>query len=144
LPARARRLDTERMEPAPASHATHPETPVDAEADRRAVLTADLILSIVGLLLLVPGVLWLAWMGAWVGSVTGQCQFHACDDGAITLGRGMAGLGPVVVWGVALVASIVVLVLRRRASWIPPVAFLVAIAVLHAGAWIAEWGAGLR
>lgn len=122
---------------------TQPEAHIDVEADRRGSRSADLILTIVGLLVLVPAVLWLAWMGAWVGSVTGQCQFNVCNDGAIAAGRGMAGLGPVVVWVVALVASIVLLALRRRASWIPPIAFLVAIGVLYAGAELAEWGAGL-
>ena len=122
---------------------TQPEAHIDVEADRRASLRADLVLTIVGLLLLVPAVLWLAWMGAWVGSVSGQCQFTACNDGAIRAGTAMAALGPVVVWIVALVASIVVVVRRRRASWIPPIAFLVAIGVQNVGAWLAHWGAGI-
>lgn len=122
---------------------TQPEAHIEVEADRRASLRADLALTIVGLLLLVPAVLWLAWMGAWVGSVSGHCQLTACNDGAIRAGTAMSALGPVVVWVVALVASIVVVVRRRRASWIPPIAFLVAIGVQNVGAWLAHWGAGI-
>jgi hypothetical protein len=122
---------------------TQSETRIDVEPDRRAARTADLVATIVGLLLLVAGVLWLAWMGFWVGAVTGQCQYRVCNDDAIAAGMMMAALGPVVVWVVALVVSIVLLILRRTAWWIPPVAFLVAIAVLNIGAALAHWGAGL-
>ncbi|MBT2517691.1 hypothetical protein J7E29_09625 [Streptomyces sp. ISL-90] len=104
---------------------------------------ADLGLTIAGLLLLAPAVLWFAWMGAWVGSVTGRCQFNVCNDGAITAGIGVAAFGPVVVWVVALVTSIVLLARRRTAWWVPPIALFVAIGVLYAGAELAEWGAGL-
>ena len=121
----------------------HPDTDVDLDADRRASRTMDLTLTIVGLLLLVPGVLWLAWMGAWTGAVTGQCEFRGCDDGAIKMGIGVASLGPVVVCVVTLVASIVLLARRSLACWAPPFAFLVAYGVLHLGAWLAHRGAGL-
>ena len=122
---------------------THPEARTDVEADRRASRSADLILTIVGLLVLAPVVLWFAWMGAWTGAVTGQCGVNVCNDGVIKFGVGTASLGPVIVWALALILSIVLLVRRRRASWVAPIAFLVAIGVLNLGAWLTQWGAGL-
>ena len=120
----------------------HPETHIEVDADRRAVLRADLILTIIGLVLLLPFVAWLWWLGAWLGAVVSKCDGHPCNDAA-AVGMTTAALGPSIVWIVALVASIVLLALRRRASWIPPIAFLVAIGVHHAGAWFAQSGADL-
>jgi hypothetical protein len=132
-------LDTERMKSA---EGMEPETKLDVEAGRRASRMADLVLTIVGLLLLAPAVLGLAWMGMWVGTVTTRCGGYVCND-VVAAGIFTASFGAPIVWVVALVASIVLLVLRRRASWIPPIAFLVAIGVQFASAWLADWGAGL-
>ncbi|MEV1129269.1 hypothetical protein [Agromyces sp. NPDC049794] len=118
------------------------ETNADVEADRRASRRMDLVLTMVGLLLLAPAVLGLAMMGGWVGTVTVRCGGYVCND-VVAAGIFMAGPGGPIVWVVALVASIVVLARRRRASWIPPVAFLMAVGLLLAGAWLADWGAGL-
>lgn len=120
---------------------THPETHSNVEAaDRRAMLIADLILTILGLVLLLPYVLWLWWLGAWLGASVSRCDGHPCNDIAAA-GMATAALGPSIVWIIAVVASIVLLVLRRRASWIPPVAFLAATGVHLAGVWLANEGA---
>jgi hypothetical protein len=102
---------------------------------------ADLGLTIVGLLLLVPAVLWLAWASMWLGAVVSRCDGLPCN-GAVEAGMVTAAFGPPAVWVLALVASIVVIARRRRAWWIPPVALFVAIGVHHAGAWFAQWAAG--
>ena len=52
---------------------------VDLEADRRAMLRADLILTIVGLVLLLPAVLWLAWTAMWLGAVVSKCDGYPCN-----------------------------------------------------------------
>ncbi|HVL62131.1 MAG TPA: hypothetical protein VM430_12115 [Microbacterium sp.] len=130
-------VDTDRMEP---RASTHSEAHVDAEPDRRGTRTADLVATIIGLLLLVPWVLWLAWQGAWIGALTGLCQSSACRNDAIETGMAFAVYGPVAVWVLALVASIVRLALRRTAWWIPLVGFLLAIVVQRFGGWIAAGG----
>ena len=117
----------------------------EVEADRKASRRADLMLMILGLVLLVPAVLWFAWMSAWLGAVTGQCGgANVCNDDAISAGRVIAGLGPLVVWVLTAAVSIVRFVRGRTAWWIPPIGFLVAWGVLWTGAEIAHWGANLR
>lgn len=121
---------------------TQPQAHIDVESDRRGSRTADLILTIVGLLVLVPAVLWMAWTAMWLGAVVSKCGGYPCNDIEVA-GMAVAAFGPPVVWVIALVASIVLLALRRRASWVAPIAFLVAIGVNHAGAWLAQSGADL-
>lgn len=98
------------------------------------------MLTVVGLLLLVPAVLWMAWTAMWLGAVVSKCDGLPCNDTQVA-GMAIAAFGPPVVWVVALVASIVLLALRRRASWVAPIALLVAIGVNYGGAWLAQSGA---
>ena len=137
MPQRGARLDTERMESAAG---TQPEAHVDVEVKQRGSRSADLVLTIVGLLLLIPAVLWMAWTPMWLGAVVSKCGGYPCNDIEVA-GMAVAAFGPPVVWVIALVASIVLIALRRRASWVAPIAFLLAIGVNYAGAWLAQSGA---
>ena len=115
---------------------------MESERALPTVDRVDLAGTIVGLVVLAVAVGWLSWMALWVGSVTGRCegQVHVCDDGVIAAGVGIAMVGPLLIGVAALIVSVVRLAAQRPAWWVPPVAFLVAIAVVFGGAGIAHLG----
>lgn len=105
-----------------------------AAPSRRPVKVWDLVLTIVLLLLMVGGGLLLGLFGflllAFGGDSCGASS--TCDYGVMTTGAFAAVGGVALVGFLALVAAIVMLVLRRIAFWIP----LAGIALMIAAFWI--------
>nr|WP_240665820.1 DUF6264 family protein [Agromyces sp. LHK192] len=139
LPPERADPDTDPMNP---DAGAPPALMRDLEADRRRERRWNIATTTVALVLLIPAVLGLAWMGLWVQAVTGQCStFNVCNDGLIIAGTAVAMLAPIVLWFAAVVVSIVLIVRERWAWWVAPVALVVAYAVQWLGSGIAQWGA---
>lgn len=109
---------------------------------RRPVIVWDLVLTIVLLVLLVGGGLLLGFFAflllAFGGDSCGASS--TCDYDVMTTGAFTAVGGVVLVGFLALVGSIVLLVLRRTAFWVPLVGLVLMIAAFWIGASISSSG----
>jgi uncharacterized BrkB/YihY/UPF0761 family membrane protein len=98
-----------------------------APAQKPAVKVWDVILTI-GLILLggiIVGIL--VVFGALLGFASDSCNEISCSFTQIGIGIIVAVFAPVVIFLIATVISIVALVRRKRAFWIPLVGIVVAI-----------------
>ena len=104
-------------------------------APKRPVIVWDLVLTI-GLLLLMVGTalvaFFLSFFLAFAGDPCGSGI--TCDYDRMGTGMLVAMIGPLAVGLLALVAAIVVLVLKRIAFWIPLVGTVLIIGVFVGGA----------
>lgn len=102
---------------------------------KRPVVMWDLVLTIVLLVLLVGAALvasLLSFLLAFAGDPCGSGI--TCDYDRMGTGMLIAMIGPLAVGLLALIAGVVVLVLRRIAFWIPLVGIVLVIAVFVTGA----------
>jgi hypothetical protein len=108
---------------------------------RRTVRTWDLVLSIV-LLLLAAGVgLLLVVLSPFLVMASDPCgSGMQCDYDQMGVGFGVAVLGPLIVLVAGIVATVLLLVFRRIAFWVPLVTALVAAGVFVLGAAIVLGG----
>jgi len=86
-------------------------------------LVSALIISVIG-----------SALGASLIMVTDGCGATNCDGAQMGTGIGLAAIGPLVVFAIVLVCSIVFLVKRRRAFWLPLVGMPVSIVLVVIGA----------
>jgi ABC-type Na+ efflux pump permease subunit len=117
-------------------------TPTAAEpvSTRRPVKIWDLVLTIVLVLPLpVLGVL-TAIMAGLLVMVSDPCTAQTCDYARIDAGVIVAFIAPIVVIVLGVAASIIVLVLRRLAFWIPLTTALLAVAAWFVGFLLAGSG----
>lgn len=102
---------------------------------KRPVIVWDLVLTIVLLALMVGVALLASFLSFFLAFASDPCGAAVeCDTDRMALGMLIALLGPLAVGLVALIAAIVVLVLKRIAFWIPVVGIVLAIAIFVGGA----------
>ena len=109
---------------------------------RKPVDRDDSVMTIVGLLLLVPGVAGLAFYSVAVFFVSDSCGMPVteCNRELILAGHHIAKYGTIGIGLVALVASVLLMRSRRRAAWVPPVAAVLALGVFIGGGEFAKLG----
>lgn len=115
------------------------ETPVTAfpsePVAKRPVIVWDLVLTIVLLVLMVGAALLASFLSFFLAFASDPCGASVtCDTDRIAGGMLVAMIGPLAVGLLALVAAVVVLVLKRIAFWIPIVGLVLVIGVFVAGA----------
>ena len=102
---------------------------------RRPVVVWDLVLSIVLLVVLVGVALLASFLSFFLAFASDPCGASVtCDTDRMALGMLIAMIGPLAVGLVALIAGVVVLVLKRIAFWIPLVGTVLIIGVFVGGA----------
>ncbi len=112
--------------------------PVESRRPRR---TWDLVLSIVLLVLALGLGLLLFTIAPFLVMASDSCGASTvCDSGQIGAGFLVAWFGPAVVIVIGIVTTIILLILRRLAFWVPLTAALLAIGVFALGAVIVVGG----
>ncbi|MBO0984980.1 DUF6264 family protein [Rathayibacter sp. SD072] len=128
---------------APGRMPSGPGTPWTAARLRRPVRVWDLVLTIVllaGEFLLTA---LLSYFGLFLAMASDACMGgNDCDSGLIGGGVLVAAGGVWIGMLVALVVSIVLLVLRRIAFWVPIAGTVLSFAATIIGSWIAMAGTG--
>lgn len=110
-------------------------TPASAAGTaRRPRRTWDLVLTIVLLLVAIGVALFASVFGVLLLAFgSDSCGARPCDYDVMTTGMFVAMIGPWVPAVLALIVSIVLLVLRRLAFWVPIVSGVLSIAALVLG-----------
>lgn len=120
---------------------TSSETGLQVTA-RRPRRTWDLVLTIVLLLIAIGVALLASVFGVFLLAFgSDSCGARACNYDVMTTGMLVAMIGPWVPAVLALIASIVLLALRRLAFWVPLVSGALSIAALVLG-FVAGSGVG--
>lgn len=102
---------------------------------KRPVVMWDLVLTIVLLVLMVGTAIVASFLSFFLAFASDPCGSGiTCDYDRMGTGMLIAMIGPLAVGLLALIAGVVVLVLRRIAFWIPLVGIVLVIAVFVAGA----------
>ena len=110
-------------------------------ATRRPRRTWDLVVSILLLVLALGVGLVLFTIAPFLVMASDSCGASTvCDTGQIGSGFLLAWIGPAVVIVIGIVATIILLIVRRLAFWVPLVASLLAIGVFALGAAIVIGG----
>ncbi|WP_219814155.1 DUF6264 family protein [Rathayibacter sp. AY1C1] len=110
---------------------------------RRPVRVWDLVLTIVLILVASAVTLLLSFFGLFFAMASDSCGgSNACDIGLIEGGMVLAAGGVWVPFLAALVVSIVLLVRRRIAFWVPVAGLAVSFCCTLLGGWMASTGAG--
>ncbi len=107
----------------------------------RPVRVWDVALTITLVVVLLGGTVLASFMGLFLAMASDPCGTAVrCSTGLIGLGVLVATIGP---WAIAVagsVVSIVLLVLRRLAFWVPAAGLVLVVAVWFAGAAITAAG----
>lgn len=111
-----------------------PLPPTAPPPTRRPVIVWDLVVTIVLLVVLVGLTLVLVFLSFFLAFAGDSCGAVDCNYDVMGTGFAIAMFGPPVVAVLTLVAAIIMLVLRRRAFWIPIVGIVLAGAVFFGGA----------
>jgi len=125
--------------PQPPTTQNSADTPHPASG-KRPVRGWDIALTV--LLLLCVGALTLvvSIFGLYLAMAADSCGVRDCDTGLIAVGMLFAAAMPWVVLGLAVIASIVLLILRRLAFWVPLVAAVLILIAFFVGAGLATAG----
>jgi hypothetical protein len=109
---------------------------VEASAPpKRPVIVWDLVLTIVLLVVMVGLALLASFLSFFLAFASDSCGASVtCDTDRIAAGMLVAMIGPLAVAVLALIAAVVVLVLRRMAFWIPIVGIALVVGVFVGGA----------
>ena len=108
---------------------------------RRPVIVWDLVLTIVLLVVMIGAALLASFFSFFLAFASDSCgAVVTCDTDRIATGMLIAMIGPLLVGLLALIAAVVVLVLRRIAFWIPIVGIVLIIGVFVGGAAITASG----
>jgi hypothetical protein len=107
----------------------------DAPPSKRPLVMWDLILTIVLLVVMIGVALLASFLSFFLAFAGDSCGSGiTCDYDRISTGMLIAMIGPLAVGMVALIAAVIVLVLKRIAFWIPIVGIVLVIAVFIGGA----------
>ncbi|WP_219812142.1 MULTISPECIES: DUF6264 family protein [unclassified Rathayibacter] len=129
-------VDVAAAPPAP------PAAPGSGVPHRRPVRIWDLVLTIVLILVASAVTLLLSFFGLFFAMASDSCGgSNACDIGLIEGGMVLAAGGVWVPFVAALVISIVLLVRRRIAFWVPVAGLAVSFCCTLLGGWMASTGA---
>lgn len=102
---------------------------------KRPIVVWDLVLTIVLLVLMVGAALLASFLSFFLAFAGDSCGASSvCDTDRIATGMLVAMIGPLFVGLIALIAAVIVLVLRRIAFWIPIVGIVLIAAVFIGGA----------
>ncbi|WP_219812463.1 MULTISPECIES: DUF6264 family protein [unclassified Rathayibacter] len=119
-----------------------PAAPGSGVPHRRPVRVWDLVLTIVLILVASAVTLLLSFFGLFFAMASDSCGgSNACDIGLIEGGMVLAAGGVWVPFVAALVVSIVLLVRRRIAFWVPVAGLAVSFCCTLLGGWMASTGA---
>ena len=116
-----------------------PVEPVYASAGaaqtKRPIIMWDLILTIVLLVVMIGVTLLASFLSFFLAFAGDSCGSGiTCDYDRISTGMLIAMIGPLAVGVLALIAAVIVLVLKRIAFWIPIVGIVLVIGVFVGGA----------
>ena len=112
------------------------------DRSRRPVRVWDLVLTMVLILCALGATLLLSYFGLFFAMASDSCGgSNACDIGLIEGGMVLAAGGVWVPFVAALVVSIVLLVRRRIAFWVPAAGLAVSFCCTLLGGWMASTGA---
>ena len=104
-------------------------------APKRPLIVWDLVLTIVLLVLMVGAALFASFLSFFLAFAGDSCGASVtCDTDRIATGMLIAMIGPLGFAVLALIAAVIVLVLRRIAFWIPIVGIVLVIGVFVGGA----------
>jgi uncharacterized BrkB/YihY/UPF0761 family membrane protein len=107
---------------------------------RRPVIVWDLVFTIVLLVVMVGAALLASFFSFFLAFASDSCGAVTCDTDRIATGMLVAMIGPLLAGLLALVAAVVVLVLKRIAFWIPIVGIVLIVGVFVGGAAITASG----
>jgi glucan phosphoethanolaminetransferase (alkaline phosphatase superfamily) len=108
---------------------------------RRPVIVWDLVLTIVLLVVMIGAALLASFFSFFLAFASDSCGAVAtCDSERIATGMLTAMIGPLLVGLLALIAAVIVLVLKRIAFWIPIVGIVLIVGVFVGGAAITASG----
>jgi glucan phosphoethanolaminetransferase (alkaline phosphatase superfamily) len=108
---------------------------------RRPVIVWDLVLTIVLLVVMIGAALLASFFSFFLAFASDSCGAAVtCDTDRIATGMLIAMIGPLLVGVLALIAAVIVLVLRRIAFWIPIVGIVLIVGVFVGGAAITASG----
>jgi hypothetical protein len=107
---------------------------VEASAPpNRPVIMWDLVLTIVLLVVMIGAALLASFLSFFLAFASDSCGAVTCDTDRIASGMLVAMIGPLAVALLALIAAVVVLVLKRIAFWIPIVGIVLLAGVFVGG-----------
>ena len=102
---------------------------------KRPIIMWDLVLTIVLLVLMIGAALLASFLSFFLAFASDSCGASSvCDTDRIATGMLVAMIGPLFVGLIALIAAVIVLVLKRIAFWIPIVGIVLIAAVFIGGA----------
>ena len=105
-----------------------------AAQTKRPIIMWDLILTIVLLVVMIGVTLLASFLSFFLAFAGDSCGSGiTCDYDRISTGMLIAMIGPLAVGMLALIAAVIVLVLKRIAFWIPIVGIVLVIAVFVGG-----------
>lgn len=116
------------------------ENPADTESRKRPVRIWDIVVTALLLLGVAALTLIVSIFGLYLAMAADSCGVRDCDTDLIAVGMLFAAVMPWVLLGLAVIASIVLLVLRRLAFWVPLVAAVLIIAAFFIGGGLATAG----
>ena len=122
-----------QSEPTPAPAQRYDQYATAAPA-KRPIIMWDLVTTIVLLVLMVGAALLASFLSLFLAFAGDSCGASSvCDYDLMATGMMVAMIGPLLVGLLALVAAIIVLVLKRIAFWIPLVGILLIVGVFVGG-----------
>ena len=123
--------------PVPVPPEASPSAPYDPSAAapaKRPIIMWDLVLTIVLLVLMIGAALLATFLSFFLAFAGDSCGASStCNYDLMASGMMVAMIGPLAVGLIALIAAVVVLVLKRIAFWIPLVGIVLIIGVFIAG-----------
>lgn len=114
---------------------------MDEARARRPVIVWDLVLTIVLLVVMIGAGFVLFFLAFFLAFASDSCGASSvCDSDRIATGMLLAIVLPPALGLIALVAAVVMLVLRRLAFWIPLVGIALMVGGWFLGAWVTSTG----
>jgi hypothetical protein len=108
---------------------------------RRPVIVWDLVLTNVLLVIMIGAALLASFFSFFLAFASDSCGAAVtCDTDRIATGMLIAMIGPLLMGLLALIAAVIVLVLKRIAFWIPIVGIVLIVGVFVGGAAITASG----
>jgi uncharacterized protein DUF6264 len=128
-------IQPEPVQPPPVQSESVPASPYQpAAAAKRPIIMWDLVTTIVLLVLMIGAALLASFLSFFLAFAGDSCGASSvCDYDRMATGMMVAMIGPLLVGLLALIAAIILLVLRRIAFWIPLLGILLIVGVFIGG-----------
>ena len=123
------------VQPPPVQSDSVPASPYQPAAPaKRPIIMWDLVTTIVLLVLMIGAALVASFLSFFLAFAGDSCGASSvCDYDRMATGMMVAMIGPLLVGLLALIAAIILLVLRRIAFWIPLLGILLIVGVFIGG-----------